>query len=376
MSPIFHNPQALRGADYPSELRELLDREQAREALATLSSWPGYRESPLRPLPGLAAELSLAEVWAKDESERFGLGSFKALGGAYAVHRLVREQGGAEGGPLTVCSATAGNHGRSVAWGARMFGCRCVVYLPAATARERVDAIAALGAEVVRVPGTYDDAVRRAAADAEANGWRVVSDTSYAGYTEVPLTVMRGYTVMTEEIAARWGDREPPSHLFLQCGVGGLAAAAAAGLWELWGARRPRTVVVEPDRAACMLESAREGRPVHASGDLDTEMSCLACGEVSTVAWEVLRRAAGDFLTVSDEDARRAVRRLQHPEGGDPAIRSAPSGAAGLAGLLRAATDAELRGALGLDADSRVLLFVSEGRPQAAPSPTPPIPER
>lgn len=356
------NPRAAAPAEpFPRELDEVLGEEGAQRAWTALTAAPGYRPTPLRALPTLAAGLGVAEVRAKDESDRFGLGSFKALGGAYAVARLAGQwrARGLDPAGLTVCCATAGNHGRSVARGARDAGCACVVFVPGDAAGYRVRRIEAEGAQVVRVPGTYDQAVRHCARLAAEQGWQVVSDTAYDGYTEIPRWVMQGYTVLAEEVVRQWPG-EPPTHVFLQCGVGGLAAAVCAHLWRRWGAHRPRCVVVEPAAAACMQASVAAGSPVEIAGELATRMACLACGEVSSEAWRVLCAGADALLTVHDGEAEEAVARLARDDAGDPPIRSAPSGAAGAAGLIVAASARDLRRALQLDEQSRVLLVVSE----------------
>ncbi|HEX2117036.1 MAG TPA: diaminopropionate ammonia-lyase, partial [Alphaproteobacteria bacterium] len=309
----------------------------------------------------------------KDESGRFGLGSFKALGGAYAVLRQLQARLGgisstelrsgqhrASTAAVTVTCATDGNHGRSVAWGAQLFGCRCVIYIHEKVSQGRADAIARYGAQVRRVPGTYDDAVRQAARDADANGWIVVSDTSYPGYTEIPRDVMQGYTVMMDEALAQWPGAAP-THVFIQAGVGGLAAAVCGHLWETLREKRPRVVVVEPERAACLFESAAQGRAASIHGALDTMMAGLACGETSILAWEILEEGASDFLTVAEEAAATCMRLLADGVDGDPPVVAGESAVAGLAGLLGAAARPALARALGLDASSRVLLFGSEG---------------
>jgi len=351
--PLAHiaNPKVRDGA-YGARQRAVLNREAFAAARAEISRWPGYAPTPLRSLAEVARSTGVARVDYKDESGRFGLGSFKALGGAYAVGRRI----GASGRPardIVVTCATDGNHGRSVAWGAKRFGCGCVIYVHETVSEGRARAIAAYGAEIRRVPGTYDDAVRQAARDAAANGWIVVSDTSYAGYTDIPRDVMQGYAVMVDEALGAL-DR-PPTHVFVQAGVGGLAAAVCGHLWEMLGDARPRTVVVEPDRAACLFESARQGRAANIGGALDTAMAGLACGETSLLAWEILEEGAGDFLTVTDQAAFAAMRLLA------PGIVAGESAVAGLAGLLGAAARPELARAIGLDRSSRVLLFGSEG---------------
>jgi len=334
-----------------------------RRARAAITAWPGYAPTPLRDLPGLATGTGVAAIRIKDESGRFGLGSFKALGGAYAVDLAVAAEAASRAVPiasLTVTCATDGNHGRAVAWGAARAGCRAVIFVHATVSPGRAEAIARLGAEIRRVPGTYDDAVRAAAATAEAEGWIVVSDTSWPGYTEIPRAVMQGYRVMADEAADQWTGA-PPTHVFIQGGVGGVAAAVAVQARARFApapsmVSAPSIIIVEPDRAACLLASAEAGRAVAVGGQLDTIMAGLACGEPSLLAWQVLERAAAAFLAIPDDAAVTAMRALAS-EG----VEAGESGAAGAAGLMVAAADPAARAALGLDRRSRVLLFGTEG---------------
>jgi diaminopropionate ammonia-lyase len=374
------NPNAKTDAAYDARLRAVLNETGLEEARREIASWPGYAPTPLVDLPGLAAAAGLGQVWYKDEGARFGLGSFKALGGAYAVCRLLRRQVAARTGVaevttadllsgryrdilsgITVCTATDGNHGRSVAWGAETFGCRCAIYIHATVSAGRERAMADLGAVVHRVAGNYDDSVRQAAADAEANGWFVVSDTSYEGYTEIPRDVMHGYMVMADEAIDQLPETAPPSHVFVQGGVGGLGAAVCARFWLRYGAGRPRFLVVEPERAACLFESAKAGRRVTVTGALDTVMAGLAAGEVSLLAWEILRAGADGFMTVPDSAAEALMRLLAQGVAGDPPLVAGESAVAGLAGALGALQDTALAERLGLSPESRVLVFDSEG---------------
>ena len=374
---LFLNPRADRGRGYGGAEREIVNRVRAAAARRTIAAWPGYAPTPLVALPGLAAELGLGAVLYKDESGRFGIGSFKALGGAYAVCRslarvIARRKGLAKVGAdallagdhrdlaatITVATATDGNHGRSVAWGARTFGCRAAVYLPASVSAERQAVIAGFGAKVVAVDGTFDDAVARAAEDAAARGWLLIADTAPEDESEVPRDVMQGYTVMAEEIVERLAGEPAPTHAFVQAGVGGLAAAVCGHLWESWGADRPCFVVVEPVAAACCLASARAGRPVTIEGDLATVMGGLAAGRPSRPAWRILEHGAAAFLAIADEAALCAMVTLA---AGDPPIVAGESGAAGVAGLIAAAGEPQLGAALGLDGESRVLVIGSEG---------------
>jgi diaminopropionate ammonia-lyase len=379
-----HNPNAAPETPYGPALEAILNAEGFKSARREIAGWPGYTPTPLHRLSGLAEAAGVAEIWYKDESGRFGLGSFKALGGAYAVSRvLAREVAARRGqGPvsaadlragrhrdlvagLTVCAATDGNHGRSVSWGARLFGSRCVIYIPDAVSPGRQRAMERYGAEVRRIDGTFDDAVRKADEDAAAQGWIVVADTTYPGYTEIPRDVMHGYGVMADEAIAQMPARglnaAAPSHVFVQGGVGGLAAAVCARLWQHYGTARPRYAVVEPEAAACFFTSARAGRPVVVEGDLETVMGGLAAGACSMLAWDLLWAGADDFLTVPDPAALEVMRLLSRGLGGDRPVVAGESAVAGLAGALGARQDPETAAALGLGPTSRVLVFGTEG---------------
>lgn len=346
-------------------------------ARATITDWPGYSKTAQHHLPGLAAKLGVADISLKDESIRFGLGSFKALGGAYAVARLLQRLAGEALGrevsmaeitgralpeiaaATTVCCATDGNHGRSVAWGARNFGCRCVIFIHATVSDGRKQAIETYGAEVRRCSGNYDDSVREAQATADQEGWFVVSDTSYPGYMDIPKDVMQGYELMADEAFSDLS--RPPTHLFLQTGVGGMAAAVAANAVRRWGEDRPAVVLCDPDRAACWLDSLVAGRPVAVEGDLDTLMAGLACGEVSALAWQILADFTDAVIALPDRTAVEAMKLVANPVAGDPAVVAGESAVAGLAGLIAALQDEELATALGLDGSSRIALFSTEG---------------
>lgn len=339
--------------------------------------WKGYAPTPLQSLATLAKELDLGAIRYKDEGSRFGLGSFKALGGAYAAQRVIaRELSQSPGSDVsladiregaspeevsrvTLVSATDGNHGRSLAWGCRRFGAQCRIYIHAEVSEGRERAMSELGADVVRIAGNYDASVALCRDEAEANGWFVVSDTSWSGYTETPRDVMAGYGVMFREIVEQL-DRAP-THVFVQGGVGGLAAAAAAAFRQSWQSAAPRLVVVEPELAPCLFESARRGEISDVEIETETIMAGLSCGQPSPLAWEVLSSEASDFLIVSDGLVGPAVRRLARPEGVDPVIEAGESGVAGLAALMGIGTSTELREKLGLTSASEVLLLGTEG---------------
>ena len=365
------NPLASKAAPWTAAQDAILSDSGLSAARESISDWPGYAPTPLVPLPALAGKLGVGALHFKDEGGRFGLGSFKALGGAYAVARLLQAKvAEAKGRPvpmyeitgrahdeivskITVCCATDGNHGRSVAWGAQTFGCACVIFIHATVSDGRKTAIEAYGAEVRRCQGNYDDSVREAQETATREGWFVVSDTSYPGYMEVPKDVMQGYELMAAEAIDALDT--PPSHIFLQTGVGGMAAAVTAHVTRRFGPERPTVVLCDPDRSACVLASVQAGELTAVEGDLDTLMAGLACGEVSALAWEILRDH-GDFaMSVTDAEAIAAMKWLAFPEGGDRPV------VAGESALAIAMKDPEARAMLGLDGSSRVLVFGTEG---------------
>ena len=350
------------------------DFDTARQEI---TGWPGYAPTPLVKLGNLAAELSVGSVHYKHEGPRFGLGSFKALGGSYAAFRVLqRELSKAQGYqvPLaeigdakfsdfasrtTVVSATDGNHGRALAWGAQRLGMPCRIYIHAEVAEERAEAIRNFGAEVIRVDGDYDASLAMTREEAEANDWFIVSDTSWQGYTDTPRDVMAGYGVMIHEINQVL--ERAPTHVFLQAGVGGLAAATVAALRQHWGADSPRVIIVEPDLAPCLMASAKAGTLTVAPITDETLMAGLSCGEPSQIAWEILVEEASDFLTIPESLVAPAVRLMAKPVDGDPALEVGESAIAGLAGLIAAARQSALRAKVGLDETSRVLLIGSEG---------------
>lgn len=363
---------------YSTILGAALSEQGFDAALQEISHWPGYQPTPLHRLSHLAARLGVHSIDYKDESQRFALKSFKALGGAYAVFRLIQKSialqfPGVQAtvadvlsgrfkeavAALTVTCATDGNHGRSVAWGAQTFGCRCVIYVHQTVSQGRADAIAAFGAEVIRVPGNYDDSVRHADQQATAHGWTVVSDTTYEGYREIPVDVMHGYGVMAREVVAEMPT--PPTHVIVQAGVGAFAAAVCATFWLAWGSQRPRFILVEPQNAACFFESGLAGQPVAVAGGLDTVMAGLACGEVSPVAWDILRFGVQAYATLADDFALQAMSLLAEPSAPDLAIVAGETGSVGLGLLLAIEKSPELKQLLGLNAHSRVLILGSEG---------------
>jgi diaminopropionate ammonia-lyase len=319
--------------------------------------------TPLVRMPALAAELGAGAVLIKDESARFGLPAFKTVGVRYAVARLRAERGG---GLTDLAAATAGNHGRAVARAAREHGLAAHIYVPAGTDGARIAALEGEGAQVTVTTVGYDDTVRLMAAESEARGWTIVSDTAWDGYEQIPRWIMAGYTRILDEVAAAgvFANTEPRSAIVIvQAGVGSLAGAVAGWLAATFGDSRPSLVIVEPEGSACVLASLRAGERTALGTAAPTSMAGLRCAEVSSLAWPILRDVVDAAVTVTDAQVEEAQRRLAHPAAGDPAINGGASGAAGLAALFAIAHDPELahvRAHLPQLTSARVLLINTE----------------
>ena len=384
LDPVFNdtsiahcsNQNKLSAGDYPDVLNSAIDAQTISQATQEISKWPGYQPTPLHALESLASAIGVASIYYKDESHRFGLGSFKALGGAYSVQCLLQQQLSqkldrsvsfdelASGeytqqvSEITVTSATDGNHGRSVAWGAQKFGCRCVIYIHAQVSENREKAIQAFGAQVIRIKGNYDESVHLAAKSAQDNGWFVISDTSYEGYTEPPRHVMAGYCLMMKEVLNQRANKSPLTHVIIQGGVGGLAGAINAYLWQQLGKAMPAVIIVEPKLADCLYQSAVNRAQTMVEIEQETLMAGLSCGEVSQLGWQILELGASDFLAIDEELVAPTMKLLANM---DQKIISGESGIAGLAALIAVSKQHAIFDSLKLDASSQVLVFGTEG---------------
>jgi len=289
--------------------------------------------TPLQELPALARSLGIGRLLVKDESARCGLPAFKIVGVQYAVSRMLAE---ARQPVTALAAATAGNHGRAVARVARDHGLAAHIYVPAGTHPARIEALRGEGADVTVTSVAYDDTVRLLARDAETHGWTIVSDTAWPGYEQVPRWIMTGYSQILDEVAVAGGFTGDVSHMvvIVQAGVGSLAGAVADWLTARFGPDRPRLVVVEPEGSACVGASLRAGVRTALAAAAPTSMAGLRCAEVSTVAWPILQATVDAAVTVTDAQVEQAITRFAHPLPGDPAVRSGPSGAAGLAALM------------------------------------------
>ena len=344
---------------------------------------PAYKPTRLVSLRGLAGKWGLGGIFIKDESTRFDLKAFKALGGSYAAARLVcrelgldiadadydqltRDNVRARIGHMTLTTATDGNHGRGVAWAAQQFGLKAVIYMPKGTVTARVENIRSLGATVEVTDLNYDDTVRLAADMAARNGWTVMQDTAWEGYEEIPLWIMQGYLTMCREAVDQMIALEAaPTHVFIQAGVGALAAAVVGYLVNRFR-EPPRFIVMEPNNAACFFASAAagDGRPHAVTGDLETIMAGLACGEPSPISWDILRDFPCGYVRCDNYVAANGMRILANPVSGDRGVEAGESGAVGV-GLLdlmaNHAAFSKVKQALGIDDGSKLLFFNTEG---------------
>lgn len=358
--------------------------DAARNVEAFHARLPGYRPTQLLRLGRLSRVWGTGDIFIKDESTRFNLNAFKALGGSYAIARILcRKLGKRPGevhfdclqgedarrstGTITFATTTDGNHGRGVAWAARQFGHKAVVFMPKGTARARVENVRVHGADVVVTDLNYDDTVRLCRLKAQEHGWSVVQDTAWEGYEEIPVAIMQGYTTMCAEALRQMGESGVrPTHVFVQAGVGSLAAAVIGYFVNAFPADPPKFIVMEPHNAACFFASALadDGRPHSVAGSLETIMAGLACGEPNPLAWKIVRDFACCYVSCDDFVAADGMRILANPLPCDPRVEAGESGAVGM-GLLsllaNCAEFSELRGELGIGPDSTSLLFNTEG---------------
>ena len=375
----FSNPNRYYRKDiYPIKLKSILNIKDTEKVVNDIGMWPNYSKTPLFLLNGISKKIGVEKIWYKDESTRFGIGSFKALGGAYALSKqlikllkkeinvnismksLISGKYKSKIKNFTVSCATDGNHGRSVAWGAQLLGCKCIIYLHKDVSFSREEAIAYYGAKIIRINGNYDDSVKLAALDAKKYSYIIVSDTSYLNYTDIPRNVALGYCTMLYEITVQLKGFIP-THVFIQGGVGGLASAVCSYFWQFWKDKCPRFIVVEPEKANCLQVSAIKNKITTIRGNLDTLMAGLACGEVSIVAWNIINLAVDDFITIDEFSIVDTMRLLANGNYGDISITAGESAIPGLSSLIVASTKKEYIQSLNLNSRSRVLIIGTEG---------------
>lgn len=361
----------------------IMDVKEVEKARVFHKSFPQYSETPLANLKEMAKFLGLEKVCIKDESYRFGLNAFKVLGGSYAIARHIADKLGRDittvdykyltsddlkkdlGNIVTFFSATDGNHGRGVAWAANKLGQKCVIYMPKGSTQYRLNAIKAENAEATIEEYYYDDCVRKAAAEsAKIPHSVVIQDTAWEGYEKIPSWIMQGYGTMALESSEQFGAR--PTHIFIQAGVGSLAGGIVGFFTNKYKDNPPIMVVVETSVADCLYKSAvkNTGETVIVDGEMDSIMAGLCCGEPNITSWDILRNHVNCFVSADDNVTRLGMRMLSAPIKGDPQVVSGESGAVPfgvLVSIMKNPKYSDLKIKLKLDANSKVLLFSTEG---------------
>ena len=336
------------------EILKILSSEDIDEAYKTISSWNNYSPTPLISLNKLNEKLKLNKIFYKDESKRFHLKSFKALGGAYAVEKIIKGND-----KKVISTATAGNHGRSVAWGSQKNGLECKIFISEFVSESRAEVMRNFGADVIRVKGNYEDSLNECIKQSNQNNWQIVQDVAWKDYKLVPKLTMAGYSVMMKEISEQIKN-EKISHVILQAGVGGMAAAMVAGIVRYLN-YIPKIIIVEPDSAACVLESIKKGKIEKISIHKESIMGGMSCGEVSLVPWQILKNSIHYCVTISDDYISKTIKNLANKQFSDEKIIGGECSTPGIASLVGLSNNDEIRKTINLNKDSCVLLFGCEG---------------
>ena len=331
-----------------------LSKKDIDEAYSSISNWDGYMPTPLIQLNKLSKELNLNKIFYKDESKRFDLKSFKALGGAYAVEKITKGNK-----DIVVATATAGNHGRSVAWGAKRLGLKCKIFISEHVSDARGQAMANLGADVIKVKGNYEKSLVECIKQSTKNSWQIVQDVAWKDYMLVPKYTMAGYTVMMKEIVDQIKDIKI-THIILQAGVGGMAGAMVAGIAR-YLENVPETIVVEPDSAACVMESIKAGKIEKIEIKRESLMGGMSCGEVSLVPWEILKKSVKFCISLPDDDIAKTMKLLGNSSFSDETIIAGENSAPGVIGLIVSCTDKKIKENLELNSNSNILVIGCEG---------------
>ena len=347
----------LDNKDYSFDKDQILksiSKDEIDDAYNSISKWEGYAPTPLILLNKLSNELSLKNIFYKDEDKRFDLKSFKALGGAYAVEKVTKGDK-----DIVVATATAGNHGRSVAWGARRLGLKCKIFISEFVSKARGQAMADLGADVIKVKGNYEKSLLECIKQSTENNWQIVQDVAWKDYMLVPKYTMAGYSVMMREIVDQINN-EKITHIILQAGVGGMAGAMIAGIARYLD-NIPITIVVEPDSAACVLESIRTGKVEKIDIKRESLMGGMSCGEVSLVPWEILKYSVKHCISLPDDDIGNTMKLLGNSSFSDQKIIAGENSAPGVISLIASCEDQNVKENLQLDKKSNVLVIGCEG---------------
>jgi len=336
------------------KILNFLTKDEIDEAYNIISKWNNYSPTPLIKLNKLSKELNLNNIYYKDESKRFHLKSFKALGGAYAVEKVTN--GKTE---IVISTATAGNHGRSVAWASKKLGFKCKIFISEFVSESRAKALRSFGADVIRVKGNYENSLNECIKQSSKNNWQIVQDVAWKDYMLVPKLTMAGYSVMMKEISEQINNQKI-SHVILQAGVGGMAAAMIAGIANYLN-HVPKIIIVEPESAACVLESIKTGKIEKITIEKESLMGGMSCDEVSLVPWQILKNSASHCVTVSDDYISKTVKSLANCEFSDEKIIGGECSTPGIVSLVGLCNDIDIRKKINLNKDSNVLLFGCEG---------------
>jgi len=337
-----------------NQILKSISKEDIDAAYNSISKWEGYAPTPLLCLDKLSKELNLKNIFYKDENKRFNLKSFKALGGAYAVEKVT--EGNKD---IIVATATAGNHGRSVAWGARRLGLKCKIFISEFVSEARGQAMSDLGADVIKVKGNYEKSLIECIKQSTENNWQIVQDVAWKDYMLVPKYTMAGYSVMMREIVDQINN-EKITHIILQAGVGGMAGAMVAGIARYLD-NIPVTLVVEPDSAACVLESIKTGKIEKIDIKRESLMGGMSCGEVSLVPWEILKNSVKHCISLPDDDIAKTMRLLGNSSFSDQSIIAGENSVPGVISLIASCEDQNIKQSLKLDQNSNVLVIGCEG---------------
>ena len=336
------------------QILKSISKNDIDDAYNSISKWEGYAPTPLLSLNKLSKELNLKKIFYKDENKRFNLKSFKALGGAYAVEKVTKGNK-----DIVVATATAGNHGRSVAWGAKRLGLKCKIFISEFVSEARGQAMSDLGADVIKVKGNYKKSLSECIKQSTENNWQIVQDVAWKDYMLIPKYTMAGYSVMMKEIIDQINN-EKITHIILQAGVGGMAGAMVAGIAR-YLSNVPVTIVVEPDSAACVLESIKTGKIEKIDIKRESLMGGMSCGEVSLVPWEILKNSVKHCISLPDDDIAKTMKLLGNSSFSDQQIIAGENSAPGVIGLIASCMDQNIKQNLKLDQNSNVLVFGCEG---------------
>jgi len=335
------------------KILEILNKDLLEDAYKTISKWQKYQPTPLESLNKLSKELNLDNIFYKDESKRFGLKSFKALGGAYAVEKITKGKKG-----ITVSTATAGNHGKSVAWGAQKLGIDCKIFISENVSETRADEMRNLGAEVIRVKGNYENSLNVCKEESKSKNWEIIQDVAWPDYELVPKFTMAGYSTMIKEISVQ--TNKYITHIFMQAGVGGMAAGLIAGVANYFK-KVPKIIIVEPENANCVMQSIKNNSPTRVDIKKESIMGGMSCGEVSLVPWQILNNSVNSCISVSDKFVSQTVAMLADKVLSDISIIGGECSTPGITSLISCCNNEETKSALEINKNSNILLIGCEG---------------